>query len=92
MGGTNPRKESWGPWVKNLKIHNISLMHKWLWGFSQEEAALWRTVISAKYGLLNPWTTKLPSSSGASGIWRHIRVHWHSFYANLALKDGMGER
>lgn len=47
----------WGVGVEDLKVQNITLLQKWFWRFAAQEYALWRTVITAKYRLLNHWTT-----------------------------------
>lgn len=48
---------------KNLKVQNKSLLMKWLWRYINEERALWKEVIIAKYGELNPWCSEMVSKT-----------------------------
>lgn len=43
--------------VKWEVMHNICLLMKWLWRFSEEEESLWIEVITHKYGYINHWVS-----------------------------------
>ncbi|WMV54009.1 hypothetical protein MTR67_047394 [Solanum verrucosum] len=51
-------RERGGLGIRNLRLQNESLLMKWLWSYIGEERALWKEVIVAKYGELDPWCTK----------------------------------
>lgn len=36
--------------VRNLKMHNKSLLFKWLWRYSKESDEIWQQVLDAIYG------------------------------------------
>lgn len=46
-------KKHGGLGIKNLSLHNRSLLQKWHWRFNNEDSAMWRKFISQKYGMLN---------------------------------------
>lgn len=45
--------------VKNLAVHNKSMMVNWLWRYNLEDEGLWNEVIMAKHGRLNQWWTNI---------------------------------
>ncbi|WMV42184.1 hypothetical protein MTR67_035569 [Solanum verrucosum] len=55
-------KKNGGAGIKNLKIHNQSLMMKQIWNFNSDDHPLWKKVIMEKYGLNGRWTTKVSNS------------------------------
>ena len=62
--------------IRNLRLQNESLLMEWLWRYTEEDAALWKEVIVAKYGEPNPWCTKITSGPYGVGVWRTIRNLW----------------
>lgn len=63
---------------------------KWLWRYTEEDAALSKEVIVAKYGELNPWCTKITSEPYGVGVWRTIRNLWPQMEGNMYFKVGNG--
>lgn len=51
--------------VRDLRAHNRSLFLKWHWRFDLHAIALWKTVVTTKYGIGNRWCTN--SSFGIQG-------------------------
>ncbi|WMV24199.1 hypothetical protein MTR67_017584 [Solanum verrucosum] len=70
-------KERGGLGIRNLRLQNESLLMKWLWRYTEEDAALWKEVIVAKYGELNPWCTKITSEpyGGGGETNNHLFLH-----------------
>ena len=87
-----PSKERVGLGIRNLRLQNETLLMKWLWRYAGEERALWKEVITAKYGELNPWCTENVSEPYGVGVWRTIRNLWPQTEANLFLKVGNGNK
>ena len=54
-------KERGGLGIRNLRIQNKSLLMRWLWRYTSEEGTLWKEVIVANYGKLNPLCTEIVS-------------------------------
>ncbi|KAE8725697.1 hypothetical protein F3Y22_tig00008235pilonHSYRG00006 [Hibiscus syriacus] len=66
-----------GSGVINLRAKNEALLSKWGWRFGVEKQALWRRVISSKYG--NPSDNELLNSSNfkyMSIVWEAIVRNW----------------
>ncbi|RVW82101.1 hypothetical protein CK203_052493 [Vitis vinifera] len=60
-------KRKGGLGVRNLSLINIALLCKWNWRYPNEREALWRQVISQKYGeddgggiLVSIWRSSVP--------------------------------
>ncbi|XP_039054282.1 uncharacterized protein LOC120196577 [Hibiscus syriacus] len=67
-----PKKKG-GAGIINLKAKNMVLLSKWGWRFAMERGALWRSVISHKYGSGDlPWLVSLEDIKKASITWRGI--------------------
>ncbi|MCH92906.1 putative non-LTR retroelement reverse transcriptase, partial [Trifolium medium] len=70
-------KSRGGLGIRDLKAVNFSLLMKWRWRLLQnDEAALWKDVLVAKYGvyiLHNVGWSSCPSPSFASLWWKDIR-------------------
>ncbi|XP_026437186.1 uncharacterized protein LOC113335301 [Papaver somniferum] len=57
--------------IKQLHFMNIALLMKWVWKFSDGDAALWKQLIEQKYDLaLLGWNTKYPKQAYGCSIWR----------------------
>ena len=65
---------------------------EWLWRYTEEDAALWKEVIVAKYGEPNPWCTKITSGPYGVGVWRTIRNLWPRMEGNMFIKVGNGNK
>jgi len=76
--------------IRNLKVQNESLLRKWLCRYINEERTLWKEVIVAKYGELNPWVSETVSMPYGWGVRRSIRALWDSMGEELTLKVGNG--
>ncbi|WMV31780.1 hypothetical protein MTR67_025165 [Solanum verrucosum] len=85
-------KERGGLGIRNLRLQNESLLMKWLWRYTEEDAALWKEVIVAKYGELNSWCTKITSEPYGVGVWRTIRNLWPQMEGNVYIKVGNGNK
>ncbi|WMV11771.1 hypothetical protein MTR67_005156 [Solanum verrucosum] len=85
-------KDRGGLGIKNLKLQNESLLKKWLWRYTEERNALWKEVIIAKYGELNPWCTEITTEPYGVGAWRSIRNLWSQMETNLYIKVGSGSK
>lgn len=67
------KKENGGLAVKNLRLHNLSLIAKWWRRFSKEKNSLWVKVIRGKYNLdQGCWFPHLPASGQVTNIWKGI--------------------
>ena len=58
--------------VGNLAHRNLALMFKWLWRYFHEPSALWRAVISDKYGYPSSLTFMDLSIPPSGGPWKQI--------------------
>ncbi|KAE8696464.1 hypothetical protein F3Y22_tig00110670pilonHSYRG00065 [Hibiscus syriacus] len=67
-----PKKKG-GAGIIDLGAKNKALLAKWGWRFANEKDALWRSVISFKYGSDKlPWMVSTDKIKEASIIWRGI--------------------
>lgn len=60
------------------------------WRFTSEEHALWKEVISVKYGSQGSWTMKVMTTAYGMGLWRSIRDLWQNFVSNIGFVVGDG--
>ncbi|KAG5616439.1 hypothetical protein H5410_016263 [Solanum commersonii] len=86
------RKKNGGLGVRNLKVHNMSLLSKWLWRYSQEEQALWKEIINHKYGQEDFWCTSEVNETYGVRVWRTIRNLWESLKNNSKIVVGKGDK
>jgi len=77
--------------VHNFIKYNQVLLGKWLWRFSQEHNALWKSVIEVKYGSVRGGWSSLPvmGSYGVS-VWKFIRRGWDNVAQYLRYEMGDG--
>ena len=60
--------------VRNLSLMNITLLCKWSWRYANENEALWKQVISQKYGEEDEgWCSYKVSEIYGVGLWKAIR-------------------
>ena len=79
--------------IRNLRSFNETLLGKWLWRFGVERDALWRQVVTAKYGSLEGgWVSKVPTRAYGVGLWKYIRRGWDKFSRLLKFEVGDGSR
>ncbi|KAG2720367.1 hypothetical protein I3760_02G032600 [Carya illinoinensis] len=77
--------------VRNLKIFNKALLGKWLWRYNNEDTALWKQIVDAKYGRIwGNWCTNEIKGVFGVGLWKSIRKGWGDFVRNTNLKVGTG--
>jgi len=61
---------------------NEVLKTKWLWRFANEDNAMWKNVISVKYGIVDlGWWTKKSSYSHGVNFWKSILAVFQIFTA-----------
>lgn len=76
-------QEARGMGVRNHRYQNRGLLFKWLWRFNQNERALWKVVVTKKYGGEHNWSTKITNSAhGVVSVWKHIRSFWDDLGRN----------
>ncbi|RVW71359.1 putative ribonuclease H protein [Vitis vinifera] len=86
-------KRKGGLGVRSLALLNKALLCKWSWRFAVEREALWRQVISAKYGEEEGgWRSCVVRGSFGVGLWKAIRRGWEAVGNNLAYVVGNGRR
>ena len=79
--------------VRNLALMNKALLGKWNWRFASESEALWKQVISHKYGVEEGgWCTRAERGRHGVGLWKAIRKEWLGMYSSLAFRVGNGRR
>ena len=79
--------------MRNLALMNKALLGKWNWCFAIESEALWKQVISHKYGVEEGgWCTRAESGRHGVGLWKAIRKEWLGMYSSLAFRVGNGRR
>ncbi|RVW17076.1 hypothetical protein CK203_076007 [Vitis vinifera] len=72
---------------------NKVLLSKWNWCFTIESEALWKQVISHKYGVEEGgWCTRAVSGRHGVGLWKAIKKEWLGMYSSLAYRMGSGRR
>ena len=79
--------------VRNLALMNKALLGKWNWCFAIESEALWKQVISHKYGVEEGgWCTRAERGRHGVGLWKAIRKEWLGMYSSVAFRVGNGQR
>lgn len=58
--------------IGNLLHRNLALMFKWIWRFFEDSKALWRSIISDKYGYPPSFTILDLSIPKSGGPWKSI--------------------
>ncbi|KAL6345797.1 hypothetical protein AAG906_017549 [Vitis piasezkii] len=82
-----PGKEERWFGVRNLALMNKALLGKWNWRFAIESEALWKQVISHKYGVEEGgWCTRAERGRHGVGLWKAIRKEWLGMYSSLAFR------
>ena len=79
--------------MRNLALMNKALLGKWNWRFTIESEALWKQVISHKYGVEEGgWCTRAERGRHGVGLWKAIRKEWLGMHSSLAFRVGNGRR
>ncbi|XP_062156716.1 uncharacterized protein LOC133864405 [Alnus glutinosa] len=77
--------------VRNIIKFNQALLGKWMWRFSQERDALWRSVIEVMYGSVRGgWSSLLVTGSYGVSVWKFIRRGWDNVakYLRFEVSEG----
>ena len=86
-------KKKGGLAVRSLSKLNKTLLCKWNRRFANERDALWRNVISRKFGeCLGGWFSGLIRGGFGSGFWKEIRKEWETLLPNALFLIGDGRR
>ena len=79
--------------VRNLSLMNITLLSKWNWRYANEREALWKQVISQKYGEEDGrWHSCEVSERYGVRLWKAIRNEYNYLSGRLAYQVGNGQR
>ena len=79
--------------MRNLALMNNVFLCKWNWRYANEREALWRRVISLKYGEEEGgWRTRDVIGRNGVGLWKAIRKKWWLLDGRLAYHVGNGQR
>jgi hypothetical protein len=77
--------------VRNVINFNQALLGKWIWRFSQEHNALWRSVIEVKYGSVRGGWCSLPVTRPYDvNVGKFIRRGWDNVAKYLHFEVGDG--
>lgn len=74
--------------VRSLKVHNKSLLSKWVYRYNQEEHVLWKQIIHHKFGQWDFWGTSEVTETYGVRVWRTIRNFWVSLKNNSQIVVG----
>lgn len=85
-------KKEGGLGLKNLEIHNQSLMMKWLWRFISDVQTLWKEVVRAKYGMEGIWMSNTGRGSYGVSLWKSIRNLWPKYIGKIYYRICNGRR
>lgn len=83
-------KSNGGLGIRDLALHNKSLLMKWLWRFGADESSLWKEVIVTKHGRRDNWRTNTSTSSHEVGPWQHISKLGNKFFEQVSFRAGNG--
>ena len=88
---TSKRKGGLG--IRKLSNLNKALLGKWNWRFSMEEKAVWRSIISLKYGMEDGgWFSNSPRGSFEVDLWKDIGKEVIRIKQNCSYKVGNGRK
>ncbi|XP_070052275.1 uncharacterized protein [Nicotiana tomentosiformis] len=76
VGDAGVRDKKWGGLgLRDLKMHNKSLLFKWLWKYSSEDEAFWKQIIEAVHGVKGGMETMFSySHTKRVGLEEHNQV------------------
>jgi len=79
--------------VRNMIRFNRALLGKGLWRFAMEMDALWRNVVTIKFGSMRGgWCSKEVGGSFGVGEWKCIRRGCDAFVAHVRYEVGDGSK
>lgn len=78
--------------IKHLRVHNQSLLSKWLWGSVSGEQSLWKEVIASRYTMKDLWITKEATSPYVVGLWKTVKIWWPKIRRNSRIQIENGRR
>ena len=88
---TDKRKGGIG--IRSYSKMNKALLSKWSWRFANDRKALWRRVISCKFGESSGgWHTGDLRGGYGTSLWKEIRKEWPSFFQSSVFALGDGKR
>ena len=83
------RRKKGGLGLRSSFKLNKTLLCKWSWRFANERNALWRNVISSKFGeTLRGWHTCDIRGGYGVGLWKEIIKEWPFFLQEAAFSIG----
>ena len=86
-------KRKGGLGVRNLSLMNLALLCKWSWRYAIEREALWKQVISQRYGEDDGgWHSCEVSERFDVGLWKVIRKKWNYLSDRLTFQVDNGQR
>ena len=87
-------KRKGGLVVRCLSLLNRALLCKWCWRFVNGRGALWKQVISEKYGVEEGgWSFhEVREGFGVVGLWKAISKEWNILSYRIAFEVGNGIR
>ena len=88
---TQPKFQG-GLGIRNLQLHNKSLLMKWLWRYGQTKAGFWRDIIKAKYGIQDHWCPMKSTEPHGVGVWKQISSFKDNFFEEVSVKAGNDSR
>ena len=77
------------------KLSNLikAILGKWNWRFSMEEKAVWRSIISLRYGMEEGgWFSNSPRGSFGVGLWKDIDKEVIQIRHNCSFEVGNGRK
>ena len=87
------RRKKGGLGLRKFSRLNKALLRKWSWRFANERNALWRKVVSSKYGESSEgWHTRDFKGGFGVGLWKEISKEWPLFLQNYAFSLGDNRR
>ena len=85
-------KRNGGLGVRDLSILNRALLCKLIWRFANEKNALWRNVISWKFGEdRGDWVSCAFRGAFGTSVWKEIRKEWDTVFPHVVFSQGMVE-
>ncbi|OWM91409.1 hypothetical protein CDL15_Pgr017327 [Punica granatum] len=83
---------SGGLGIRSLVNFSKALLWKWFWRFANERSALWRQVISSKFGASkSDWHTKVPSFFSGVSLWKPMLKFSPIFEMQVKFNAGEGD-
>lgn len=67
------KKKFGGLGIKRLDLMNQDLLFKWYWRYVTENDALWKDIVTEKYGVGDVvWSPKIPKCTFGRSVWKEI--------------------